>query len=195
MNAGTRLTAAGAFSHLKTLDDVVADFVARYGDGGKSHDRVVAFAAKQTSLGSAIRVACAGRGEDGKMMSYQSRIKPRATATLTERLLENRKRLSDAADFDALHDVVHDLRPIGIAELTTYCVALRIGAYLRLEPRRHLYLHTGAAKGWRALTGDRTNPVRVLMEDVPAVLRPLGPHRLEDLMCEYQDVLRPEMIR
>lgn len=96
--------------------------------------------------------------------------------------------------FDAFYDILWEIRPEGIGPLTTYDVATRVGAYIKLEPTA-IYLHTGARMGWEALWGGRSRipaqgrVARVSKEVWPPALRQLSADMAEDFLCTYRDAL------
>jgi hypothetical protein len=75
----------------------------------------------------------------------------------------------------------------GIGELYAYDTALRLGAHLRLLPR-HVYLHAGTRRGARALGLDH-RAKSLATTSLPAALRRLRPHEIEDVLCIYEDWL------
>jgi hypothetical protein len=194
VNAGTKLTRAGAFNHLKTLADVVKSFEERY--TAHSHDPVIEYVMTSPDLPEAIRRAVAAKRRNGKMFGMESCIK----ASSRQAFLVNVStagmvhRFNRYKTFEEVFDLVRSCMVPGIGELVVYNVSRRIGAYLRIEPKDFLYLHAGPLKGWKALTGQRGNPYRVSMKEVPAPLRVLTPHRLEDLLCEYREFLHPGLM-
>src|SRR6516162_8138752 len=81
VNVGTRLTKTGALAHLKTLDDVVEDYIQRFQtkfeDEDLNHSRghddpLVDFWREAPTLETAIRRACDGRRRDGKLFQKGS---------------------------------------------------------------------------------------------------------------------------
>ncbi len=78
----------------------------------------------------------------------------------------------------------------GIAELTVYDIAHRIGAFLKLELRL-VYLHRGTAKGAREL-GFRGRTVEV--SRLPKAFHRLSAAELEDCLCIYKDDIRAERL-
>lgn len=191
MNVGTKMTAAGAFNHIKTLEQVVADFRTRYGEA--HHDVVVDFVAKSGDLDTAIDRAVAGKREDGKAFGMESCISKRAKAEFAANLKKIKTNLTNATDFDALYGDVYACAVRGIGHVVTYNVTMRLGAWLGpsvFVPKDYLYLHAGPLAGWKRLTGETGIPFRVPWESVPAALRVLSPRQVEDLLCEYRDLFK-----
>ncbi|HEX5725574.1 MAG TPA: hypothetical protein VFX98_08920, partial [Longimicrobiaceae bacterium] len=69
--------------------------------------------------------------------------------------------------------------------LTTYDVASRIGAHLKLEPER-VFLHAGAAEGARTLG---TDPRRETLapDELPTPFSRLLPREIEDCLCIFKE--------
>jgi len=199
MNVGTKATREGHLAHLQTLRDIVADYRKRfrYTSGAERseghHDPVVDFAKEAPDLRTAISRAVAGRRRDGKMFSEDSMVRASSKAELEAKLQRRHNALLDAMDFEALHDFIQSQAPWGCGRLIVYNVAARIGAFFRIEPEDYVYLHAGPLRAWKKLTGSRSSPVRVPVAELPRALRALPPHQIEDLLCEYRDLLHPEM--
>jgi hypothetical protein len=202
MNTGTMLTRSGALGHLKTLDDVVSDYKVRFKFKHSAerseghHDPCVDFCKESRSISMAIARAVDGRRRDGKMFPGGSCVRTQAKKQLTLSLWRAERKIRLASDFDELYDIVakHVGGIFGVSRYTTYNVSLRIGAYLNLEPRAHIYLHAGPLKGWKRLTGHGGDIFRVPWKEVPRALRRLKPHSVEDLLCEMRELLHPGML-
>jgi hypothetical protein len=137
----------------------------------------------QPSLASAVTEAGMCRRGDGKRFDHQRRIKKVALRNATGAL--QRSNLSNCRTFDELHDAIEQAigHIDGIGELTVYDTSLRIGAYLRLEPD-FVYLHAGTSAGAKAL-GLPHRDKRLTINQIPASLRQLRPHQIEDVLCIY----------
>ena len=72
--------------------------------------------------------------------------------------------------------------------MTVYDTALRIGAYLRLEPKE-IHLHTGARDGAKAL-GFRGGRRSLRPNELPRSLRRLKPYEIEHCLCIYKSHLK-----
>jgi len=141
----------------------------------------------------ALRRAALVMDKRGKRLSHQRRLRGSLLRTARSVLLEAAKELRGCDSFDQLHNLIREhLDGIrALAELYYYDTALRIGASLRLMPKR-VYLHRGTRVGarnlgldWRA---DSLDP-RALSK----ALAVLEPHEVEDFLCIYKDQLRPGM--
>jgi hypothetical protein len=74
-----------------------------------------------------------------------------------------------------------------------YDTAVRIGAYLGLEPDR-VYLHAGTRRGARAL-GLGAGREWLEIRELPVQFRRLNGRRLEDILCIYKRELDSIMRR
>lgn len=122
------------------------------------------------------------------MHNHQSKVKERDRQRLAIRILtrippEHR----GFTDFDDLHDTIEELRPDGIGPVTTYDVAVRIAAFLGIEPDS-LYLHAGVQEGWTALVGRTPGLKRVPRWAWPEPLRVLPADEVEDFLCTYRSI-------
>jgi hypothetical protein len=198
MNMGTQLTRSGAFSNVKTLDDVVKaywDLFDKSKQGEAHDDPVVEFCREAPNLRLAISRAVDGRRKDGKMFSKGTCVRASSKLEMTNNLLRAEEAISQHTIFDNLYDAVDRASPWGIGRMTKYAVTERIGAFLKVYPKDYLYLHAGPLQGWKKLTGIRGNPYRVPWNTVPASLRTIPNYHVENLLCEFRELLRPEMIQ
>jgi hypothetical protein len=113
---------------------------------------------------------------------------------MTSALLRDEQLIHATADYDSLYDLLLHNKPRGIGHTMIYVFTNRIAAYIKCGPSKYLYLHAGPLLGWKRLTGERGNPWRVAWMSVPAPLRVLPSHKVEDLLCEYRDFLHPELM-
>jgi hypothetical protein len=144
----------------------------------------------QRSLPEVIENAALARSPSGKRLAHQRRIPGRVLQESCDRLLAISDRLQQATSFEELHHIVASaiLTIEGIGALTVYDTALRIGSYLRLEPKK-IFLHAGTLRGARALglaaTGEFLEPT-----DLPTEFSTLRPFEMEDILCIYKHRLR-----
>ena len=141
----------------------------------------------QPNLEEAIRQAALARSPKGKRLSHQRRI-PNAVLTESYRqLLDSLATLREAQSFEALHALVASrIGGIkGIGELTTYDTALRIGAFLRLEPNV-VFMHSGTRTGAKRLCLDASRDF-LTVDELPPAFRALRPRQIEDVLCIYKD--------
>jgi hypothetical protein len=204
MNVGTKLTKSGALAHLSTLSDVVEDYIARFQDKfdapSKNHsaghdDPVVDFCKEAKTLTICIERAVEGRRRDGKMFSKGSCVAWEAKEELARRLLARRDKVGRTKTFEQLYDIVAEASPRGIGPMSKYAVSERIGAYLGIKPEHFLYVHAGPLKGWKRLKGKAPPEGRVPVSQLPGPFRAIELYHVENLLCEYRDVLHPGMLR
>jgi hypothetical protein len=201
------MTRTGQLAHCKTLADLVAEYNKHFKFDGSyqhksersvgHHDPVIDYCKEAPDLATCIERAVEGRSKNGKMFSEGSCVRAESKAKLTERLTLAPwwQGLEVAKDFETIYDIVRDVKPWGIGNLTVYNVAARIAAYKGIKPEKFLYLHAGPLVGWKRLTGTKGNPYRVPLDQVPAALRVLEVHQIEDFCCEMRDVLNPSFCR
>jgi hypothetical protein len=168
-----------------TLDEIVKDYIRtwRRDTGDEMKDFV-----NELSPSAAIRRAALCELKDGKRHGHQARIPKWLLEQVETKLQAIRRKLSNAADFDALHCLVEqEIGGIkGIGALTVYDISHRIGAYFGKAPER-VYLHAGVRVGARALGigGDSFDP-----KILPKPFARLAPSEIEDCLCIYKDELR-----
>jgi hypothetical protein len=181
---------------LTSLDALIRDFQWRC--TRDKRDDVVTVVLAQPSLYKAIDAACASVKSNGKMYSHQVKVRAGSREALADILKTSEyRRLRRIGDFHALWELIDSLRPWGIGPLTVYDVAVRIGAYLGLEPVM-LYLHADARTGLLALADALGLPnvivrgyaaadvVESLM--LPHELKKLTMDETEDFLCGYRAI-------
>ena len=145
--------------------------------------------AAERSLQAAI--SRAGLAEDPyrKRYDHQHLIPKDVLRTWGKKLLEQEKKLGTAKTFAELHElvVVASQSESGAGELLTYDTAVRIGAWLELEPET-IYLHAGSRKGAGALANlfdiDATLET-LIVEALPPELHTLKPRHIENFLCIF----------
>ena len=129
------------------------------------------------------------QGPSGKRLNHQRRIPRSALEQATSRLLEAEQSLGSCKSFGELHELVQ--RTIGtipkIGELTVYDTALRLGAFLGLEPEV-VFLHAGTRIGASHLGIDGKRRT-VTVDELPEPLTSLRPREIEDCLCIFKDAL------
>lgn len=201
MNVTKAMKTRPAREPLDTLAACVRDFQWRRAPGGGMDifaDDIPAMCAAAKDFPSAVWTACASRRASGKMHSHQTKVKIEARREFGWVIICEVGPLVDnfvvRGSFDAFFDKLWDLKPAGIGPLTCYDVAVRVGAYLKLEPTQ-IYLHTGARLGWEAMIGYPVAgpfpglPFRVPRSAWPLPLRALTADMAEDFLCTYREVL------
>jgi hypothetical protein len=198
VNQGTRLTKSGAFAHIKTLEQVVADYRKRFdfSSQGGHHDPCLAWTKKASTFPVAIERACSGMTESGKMFSKGSCVRAVSREKLAKALKDRYAALKRATTFEHIYDEVFATEVWGIGPMMFYNVSERIGAWLEIYPEHYVYLHAGPLQGFRRLTGSkgRLSMNRVTRLSLPPVLAALSVHDIEDLLCEYRDLLGPRFL-
>lgn len=201
------VSAAKAFSKepplrpLTDMEAIVEDFQWRYVDRHKT-DQVIKYCAEAPSFRMAVARAVEARDALGKHHNHQSKVDIRARRTLGRSIVARKAEVSrivkgakrGAFDgFDALHDFIDEIKPYGIGPVTVYDVAVRIGAYLKIEPTS-VYMHAGVRAGMKALEvamPDLVGLNRVKHVPVSYLPHPLNKMRaddVEDILCTYREV-------
>lgn len=124
-----------------------------------------------------------------KRHGHQRRLKKADIGKALKRLQSKVSELEAYKSFEEIHECVRVIcDPIkGLGKLYIYDTALRIGAFLRLVPKR-VYLQAGALAGARALGLDvKNSPLPA--KDFPEALSILKAHEIEDFLCNYKDHL------
>jgi hypothetical protein len=167
-----------------TLDEIVNDYIRT--QRPYTGEEMMDFA-NEPSPSAAIRRAAFCETKDGKRHAHQRRIPRRILEHVETKLQAIRRKLSNAANFGALHRLVdEEIGSIkGIGALAVYDIAHRIGAYFGKSPER-VYLHAGVRVGARALGigGDSFDP-----KILPKPFSRLAPSEIEDCLCIYKDEL------
>ena len=142
-----------------------------------------------SSLSEAITKAAHALDEKGNRHRHQARIKRAVILAAHEALDRTHAQLGTTHDFETLHTIIETstLRIKGIGPLYVYDAALRLGAYLRIEPTK-VYLHAGTRKGATRL-GVPLPAEAISPEALPPEFSHLKAHEIEDLLCIYKDRL------
>jgi hypothetical protein len=180
-----------------TLDDIVDDWIFRFGEEGVSkhmRDEVVDYCMEAGSWQEAVIRACKSRRPNGKMHNHQSRVPENVRELFNYRIMKEEEMLMTAQNFDELHDALDTIKPFGIGPVTLYDIATRIAAYMKLEPTS-LYLHAGVREGWKCLYGKRSpDGERIPKAQLPKPLQRIPCDQVEDMLCAYREYLKPELI-
>jgi hypothetical protein len=174
----------GETPRLETYDEILRHYVSTYQPAAAAE---MDFYRSLRSLAEVVDWAGNALAPNGRRHSHQRRIPASvlqgAHATL------RRTDFGWCHTFEDLHQAVSDLilGIHGIGELMVYDTALRIGAYLGLEPET-VYLHAGTRTGARAL-GLRGEGGRLPMSRLPAALHQLSAREAEDCLCIYKNAL------
>lgn len=163
-----------------SLDDIVRFYRRDYDP--KFEAQLASFRDEPT-VRAAVQRAALARDPAGRKYKHQRRLSEATFEAVLDSI--SRVRFERCRTFDDLHDLVHArIAPIpGVGDLMIYDTALRIGARLKLTPTT-VYLHRGARDGARAL-GLNWHASRLQMKELPAALRRLEPHQVENLLCVF----------
>lgn len=144
---------------------------------------------EQPSLASAIELAAKATNQQGKRYSHQRRLKKVVLEEAKSQLLASEELIKGCKDFDSLLKLIDELLKHirGIGELYCYDTALRIGAWLKLSPKK-VYLHAGTRTG-ASLIGIDPNATDVEMCMLPRVFEQLSPEEVEDVLCIYKSYM------
>jgi hypothetical protein len=123
-------------------------------------------------------------------LDHQRRISPDALRAFAQLLLRKENDMRSCRTFQALLALIDaESRKLWKkAELTVYDTALRIGAYLDLEPEE-VYLHRGTREGAKALGFDG-NRKSIRPSELPTEFQQLKPCEIEDCLCIYKNHLK-----
>ena len=209
-----------------SLAAIVRDYVKRF--PRCKRDMVWEYCRTAPDLVTAIERACASLGLDGKMHNHQTRVAYAARNEFASRIIRQKReikiisktvyhggtyldRMEAAAltkgdrvlpdsRFDAVHDLLDDIKPAGIGPVTLYDVATRVCAYLDIHPTS-LYVHAGVRHGLMYLCmamPERVAPLKAVwkLERITGEqlthwwpeFTDLPPDEVEDLLCTYRDV-------
>ncbi len=137
----------GSLVMKKKLEDIVNEYKI---DHQKNSESELQWFSNQKTLSNAVSQAALALKENGKKCDHQRRIKKPALEDSEKKLIKEIKKIEQLKNknFDGLHNEVGELIGgiKGIGELTIYDTALRIGAKLKLEPKK-VYLHAGTRVG------------------------------------------------
>jgi len=170
---------------------LVSDYKDHQADDSKSY-RLKAwldYFKRLPSLAVAISDAAMAIGPGGIKHPHQWRRSRTTLERAREALRAVKDQIEQSKTFDDLLCVVDTaIRPIrDIADLTIYDAALRIGAFRRKLPTR-VYLHAGAAEGYRKLKGGPV-PGTAARTEFDEPIRSLKAYEIEDFLCIFKDKL------
>lgn len=176
----------------KRLADIIKSYKSLR---AKRPDTWSEFAAQQSTLKDAITVSALSINKENKRCPHQYRIPKAVLEQAKHELLINIGRIRKAKSFDDLYTIVKTLGIFGIGELTAYDIAVRIGAYLKLNPDR-VYLHAGTRVGAKTLLGEVSGDY-LFKSDLPKAFRGhnLKYGEIEDILCIYKDRFRIEAVQ
>ena len=167
-----------------TLQGVVSAYIRDYRD--PCADELNWFA-ERSNLKEAIWAAAMALRPDGKRLDHQRRIPSTVLRAAATALLHRHQALARSQSFADLFAIVENATTgaRGFGELGVYDTALRIGAYLRLEPEV-VYLHAGTRVGARAFGVPAGQPA-ISPSALPSTFSRLSPREIEDCLCIFKD--------
>lgn len=166
------------------LDAVVRHYRANFQK--RAHVELASFKDEPT-LESAVHRAALAETSDGKRFAHQRRLRrvdlERAKTILGAKITA----IADQSNFARLIEFVEAALRVerGLGDLYIYDTALHIGAKLGQMPAR-VYLHAGARDGALALGLDAKTRTVLDKGELPAALRVMEMHEVEDILCIYK---------
>jgi len=144
--------------------------------------------AEQETFERVIQLAARAESRRGKRLSHQRRIPREAIKAAEHAMSINPASFRTAQSFEDLLDAVTAVvLPIrGTGALYCYDAAVRLGAFLGLEPK-YIYLHAGTLRGAKALMNLTGRRPWIAKEEIPAApLRSRSAAEIEDILCIYE---------
>jgi len=170
---------------MSLLSDIRDDYISRFRPRAKAEARHYA----QGSDAERIQRAALAENSAGLKHKHQWRIPPAALAKFSTRLKERLFDITQAASFAELLAILESERIKGVAELTVYDTAIRIGRGQALEPKE-VYLHAGTRKGAKRLGLNVKRP-SIPRNEFLADFDGLSAAEIEDLLCTYAPYMGP----
>lgn len=172
---------------VRDFDSIVRHYIRNF---RPRSERELGHFRNQPSLSESISRAALAKDSREKRFKHQRRIPAKTLQAWAEALHRKSSQIQLCRTFEQLFKTIeNECRKLwGIGELCVYDTALRIGAYLGLEPNE-VFLHSGTRVGAKALGLDgarRTVPVG----ELPNALQQLKPREIEDCLCIYKDHLK-----
>jgi hypothetical protein len=188
---------------LTDLHAIVEDFQWRYVDRKKT-DQVIEYCREADTFTLAVQRAVESRDAMGKHHNHQSKVDITARRLFGKKIVTRTKLgMIPVDDFDDFHDALDEIKPYGIGPVTVYDVAVRVGAYLGIEPQS-VYMHAGVRQGMKSLlyaiyNRDGHKALRLLVlsdyrephvavKNFPKPLNRMKADDVEDILCTYREV-------
>lgn len=142
---------------------------------------------KSLSFPDALKNAALAKDWYGNRFSHQYRLKSSTLEASYKSLSRVAKDIEGCRDFESLFAAIEKsvIRIRGVGELYLYDTALRIGANLRLMPKK-IYLHAGTRAGAMALGIECKGRGYLTLTELPKPFRKLEPYQIEDILCIYK---------
>jgi len=141
------------------------------------------------TLEQAIKLAATAKNFQGKKHDHQHRISDITLDRFAVSIMEKMDELMKVKTYSELISTIESCRIKGIADLTIYDTAHRIGNYLRIQPDK-IYLHRGTKTGANNLLG-KIESKYITKNQLPKPFQKvdLTCSEIEDILCIYKDRL------
>lgn len=170
---------------LETYEEVIGDYIRRFRVNARADRQFF----KDCSFQKALRYAGRCMRSDGKRHGHHRRRTQETLFEVESVLQKCAEQMRACEMFHDLHELIYrEIRPIdGVGPLLVYDAAISIGAHLGLNPDR-IYLHSGTAKGAKAILGTRGRKT-INRSEIPSAFLRLRCYEIEDCLCIYKDDL------
>lgn len=132
-----------------------------------------------------IEMAALARNIDKEKHPHQYRVPNHTLREFANNLIKTSESVVSCRTFEELYETVNSARIAGIGDLTVYDTSQRIGARLKLLPRK-VYLHQGTRVGAERYLGRKIN-VDFIDKSEFIHFRHLKCSEIEDILCIYKD--------
>lgn len=179
-------------SDSKKFDTIVRQYKAMC---KKYPDQHIDYCVQQKTLVDVIEVAAKAIDNHNKIHSHQRRVGRVKLNYFADQLKLKEQDIKQAKTFDELLSVIEAVKCEGIADLTHYDTATRIGAYLDLFPDK-IYLHTGTRLGAKYLLGNLKGRKFITVNELPKdfLNHDLTASEFEDILCIFKDDFKQPFI-
>jgi hypothetical protein len=174
------------------IPEMLAYFGEHFGPLGPMEAGYAAWLAESPSFEVAVDRAVRSIKPNGKMHPHQTKVRLASRLQFGERIVMEAPLILRMTTFHDVWQKLDEIKPWGIAEMTVYDVAERIGRFLKLAPDR-VYLHAGVRMGAKALGIPVAKKHWLMPEELPEPLRTLPMDAAEDFLCCFHAWLTPEM--
>jgi hypothetical protein len=140
-------------------------------------------------LKEAIALAATARDFRNKKHPHQHRRTEDELNSFCSRILAVKRKIKQAKSFHELYEIIESCAVKGVAALTIYDTAHRIGKNkeILLDPDE-VYIHRGTRDGAEIFFG-RNVREKSLSKDMFKGMEHLAPEEIEDVLCIYKDHL------
>lgn len=141
------------------------------------------------TIEQAIELAATAKNFANKKHPHQYRLPNSTLDSFAIAIIDKVDKVKKVKSFDDLILIIDSCRVKGIADLTIYDTAKRIGSYLGLYPVK-IYLHSGTRKGAEILLGKvKGKFINANQLPQPFQTATLTAAEIEDILCIYKDRL------